>query len=301
MSSKHGLPITSSRIRVVPALLGGVATVPVHGGLLRYEILAGSTKPVLAIHGVSSQRRLWNWLHAEAPELTLIAPDLRGRGDSAAISGPFSLAQHVEDMIAILDHLEIDSVHILGMSMGGFIAMRLAAEHPARVKSLILVDGGFPMSTPPGLTREMVPAIFADRIGRLEHSWVDLDDYIAFFVTNTAPLLDPTDPLLRDNLAHDLRDQRVRLSPSALLVDAADTFFDPNPWEVVQVPIRFAHAEWSVGAASAPGYPAELVDLYRPHTVETRLLPEADHAATIMTHSGATVVAEMIKDALSAG
>jgi hypothetical protein len=93
----------------------------------------------------------------------------------------------------------------------------------------------------------------------------------------------------------------VRLSPSALLVDAADTFFDPNPWEVVQVPIRFAHAEWRVGAASAPGYPAELVDLYRPHTVETRLLQEADHAATIMTHSGATVVAEMIKDALSAG
>jgi pimeloyl-ACP methyl ester carboxylesterase len=88
MSSKHGLPITSSRIRVVPALLGGVATVPVHGGLLTYEILAGSTEPVLAIHGVSSQRRLWNWLHAEAPELTLIAPDLRGRGDSAAIAGP---------------------------------------------------------------------------------------------------------------------------------------------------------------------------------------------------------------------
>jgi pimeloyl-ACP methyl ester carboxylesterase len=221
MSSKHGLPITSSRIRVVPALLGGVATVPVHGGLLTYEILAGSTEPVLAIHGVSSQRRLWNWLHAEAPELTLIAPDLRGRGDSAAISGPFSLAQHVQDMIAILDHLEIDSVHILGMSMGGFIAMRLAAEDPARVKSLILVDGGFPMSTPPGLTREMVPALFADRIGRLEHSWVNLDDYIAFFVMNTAPLLDPTDLLLRDNLAHDLRDQRVWLSPSALLVDAA--------------------------------------------------------------------------------
>jgi hypothetical protein len=44
------LPITSSRIRVVPALLGGVATVPVQGGLLRYEIVAGSKEPVLAIH-----------------------------------------------------------------------------------------------------------------------------------------------------------------------------------------------------------------------------------------------------------
>jgi pimeloyl-ACP methyl ester carboxylesterase len=301
MSSKHGLPITSSRIRVVPALLGGVTTVPVQGGLLTYEIVAGSTEPVLAIHGVSSQRRLWNWLHVEAPELTLIAPDLRGRGDSVAISGPFSLAQHLEDMITILDQLEIDSVHVLGMSIGGFVAMRMAVEHPARVKSLILVDGGFPMSTPPGLTREMVPALFADRIGRLEHSWVDLDDYIAFIVTNTAPLLHPTDPLLRDNLAHDLRHGRVRLSPSALLVDAADTFFDPNPWKVVQVPIRFAHAEWSVGPNSRPGYPAELVDLYRSRTVDTRLLPGADHAATIMTHSGAAVVGEMIKDALRAG
>jgi pimeloyl-ACP methyl ester carboxylesterase len=54
---------------------------------------------VLAIHGVSSQRRLWNWLHFQAPELTLVAPDLRGRDDSVTITGPFSLAQHVADMI----------------------------------------------------------------------------------------------------------------------------------------------------------------------------------------------------------
>jgi hypothetical protein len=45
-----------------------VATVPVQGGLLTYAVLDGTTEPVLAIHGVSSQRRLWNWLHAEAPE-----------------------------------------------------------------------------------------------------------------------------------------------------------------------------------------------------------------------------------------
>jgi hypothetical protein len=85
--------------------------VPVPGGPLAYEVIPGTTEPVLAIHGVSSQRRLWNWLHAEAPDLTLIAPDLRGRADSVAISGPFSLAQHVEDMIIFLDQLEMDSVH----------------------------------------------------------------------------------------------------------------------------------------------------------------------------------------------
>jgi pimeloyl-ACP methyl ester carboxylesterase len=192
----------------VPGWVGGVATVPVQGGLLTYEVLAGATEPVLAIHGVSSQRRLWNWLHAEAPELTLIAPDLRGRADSVAISGPFSLAQHVDDMILILDQLEVEAIHICGASMGGFVAIRLAALHPTRVKSLILVDGGFPMDTPPGLTREMVPGHFADRLARLEDNWDDLDDYIAFFVSNNAPLLDREDPLLRDNLMHDLRDGR---------------------------------------------------------------------------------------------
>jgi pimeloyl-ACP methyl ester carboxylesterase len=284
----------------VPGWVGGVATVPVQGGLLTYEVLAGTTEPVLAIHGVSSQRRLWNWLHAEAPELTLIAPDLRGRADSVAISGPFSLAQHVDDMILILDQLEVEAIHICGASMGGFVAIRLAALHPTRVKSLILVDGGFPMDTPPGLTREMVPGHFADRLARLEDNWDDLDDYIAFFVSNNAPLLDREDPLLRDNLMHDLRDGRVRLSPDALVADAADTFFDPNPWESVQVPIRFLHAQWGVGTHGVPAYPDDLVERYEPYTVEMRSLSGLDHAGTIMTHSGAAAVAEVIKEALRA-
>ncbi|HEX7209735.1 MAG TPA: alpha/beta fold hydrolase [Propionibacteriaceae bacterium] len=126
------------------------------------------------------QRRLWSWLHAEAPDLTLIGPDLRGRADSVAISDPSSLVQHVADMIMILDQLGIGSIHVCGMSMGGFVTMRLAAQHPERVKSLILVDGGFPMRMPPGLTREMVPALYADRLARVEQIWADLDDYISF-------------------------------------------------------------------------------------------------------------------------
>jgi pimeloyl-ACP methyl ester carboxylesterase len=185
--------------------------------------------------------------------------------------------------------------------MGGFVAIRLAAQLPARVKSLILVDGGFPMDTPPGLTREMVPGLFADRLARLEDNWDGLDDYIAFFVANTAPLLTREDPLLRVNLAHDLRDGRVRLSPDALVADAADTYFDPNPWESVQVPIRFLHAQWGVGTASVPVYPDDLVERYGPYTVEMRSLSGLDHAGTIMTHSGAAAVADVIRDALQAG
>jgi cephalosporin-C deacetylase-like acetyl esterase len=60
---------------------------------------------VLAIHGVSSQRRLWNWLHFQAPELTLVAPDLRGRDDSVTITGPFS-ARRRHDQGCIAGHRE---------------------------------------------------------------------------------------------------------------------------------------------------------------------------------------------------
>jgi pimeloyl-ACP methyl ester carboxylesterase len=74
--------------------------VPVQGGLLTDEV-PGLPSRCWPIHGISSQRRLWNWLRAETPDLTLIAPDFRGRGDSVTISGPFSPAQHVTDMIMI--------------------------------------------------------------------------------------------------------------------------------------------------------------------------------------------------------
>src|ERR1700758_5302191 len=72
-----------------------VITVDVPGGALAVEHVTAGTGPVLAVHGISSQRKLWNWLRAERPDLSLIAPDLRGRGDSVAVSGPSSVAGQI--------------------------------------------------------------------------------------------------------------------------------------------------------------------------------------------------------------
>ena len=278
---------------------GSRMAVGVDGGELAVEVLAGTTEPVLAIHGVSSHRRLWNWLRAESPDLTLIAPDLRGRGDSVDVKGPSSIDQHADDLVKVLDATGLDAVQVCGMSMGGFVAINLASRYPSRVKSLILVDGGFPMATPPGLTREMVPAVFADRLGRLEQTWDSIDDFLAYFVSNTAPMLDPADPLLRDYLEHDLRDGKVRLSGEALVSDATDIFFGAELWESVQQPIRFLHAEWSIGSGSPPAYPPEAVERYAPRTLATVFVPKLDHAACIMTPAGAKATAVVIADALA--
>src|SRR3984957_175098 len=148
-----------------------VTRVEVPGGALAVEVISAASEPVLAVHGISSQRRLWNWLRAADPSLSLIAPDLRGRGDSVDVAGPSSVAQHAADMVAGLDRLGLDSVHVCGMSMGGFVGVELATAWPGRVKSLILVDGGFPMTVPPGMTREKLPAIFRARLARLDRDW----------------------------------------------------------------------------------------------------------------------------------
>jgi pimeloyl-ACP methyl ester carboxylesterase len=281
-----------------------VIAVEVPGGHLAAEYVtagSGAARPVLAIHGISSQRKLWNWLRAERPGLSLIAPDLRGRGDSVGVSGPSSVARHAADLIAVLDHLGLDTVPVCGMSMGGFVAVELATAYPDRVQSLVLVDGGFPMATPPGLTPEAVPAIFRDLLARLGRDWATVADYAAFFVAHTAPLLDPADPLLLDYLAHDLEGHRVRLDADVLIADATGIFFGPSSWEQIAVPTRLLTAEWSTGRDTPPAYPPEAVERFQKElktlaTVKT--VPGVDHAASIMSPVGARATAELLSEAL---
>jgi pimeloyl-ACP methyl ester carboxylesterase len=278
-----------------------VVGIAVPGGALAVELIRSATEPVLAIHGISSQRKLWNWLRTTTPELSLIAPDLRGRGDSIGVSGESSIARHAADMAAVLDHLGIDAVHVCGMSMGGFVAVELATSYPERVHSLILVDGGFPMPAPPGLTPEDMPRTFRDRLARLDREWPSVAAYARFFVATTGSLLDQADPLLLDYLAHDLSGGRVRLSGDALIADSVDVFFGTSSWQQLTVPTRLLAAQWGRGRDAEPAYSAAAVQAFRrrlPALVSVRELAGADHAASIMSPAGASAVAELIAEAL---
>ncbi|MCP2178000.1 alpha/beta fold hydrolase [Williamsia maris] len=270
--------------------------IPVPGGSIAVETNTGTSEPILVVHGVSSQRKLWGWLHAQAPHLTLVAPDLRGRGDSVDVTGPSSLTQHAQDLDAVLDALGLDAVHVCGMSMGAFVSVEFAARYPSRVKSLVLVDGGVPVGPPDGLTRDNVAAVFADKVAQSQRRWNDVDDYVEFLVLTSMPLLDRTDPLLRKYAEHDLADGSPRLSSEAVVADATDVFFGDSRFRELTMPVRFLHAQWSVGANSEPMYSAqdvEALDL-------TAISPMAglDHAGTVMTPVGAAAVGAMIDAAV---
>ncbi|CCQ14057.1 Alpha/beta hydrolase fold protein [Rhodococcus sp. AW25M09] len=274
-----------------------VHRVQVQGGTLAVEELSGTSEPVLVVHGVSSQRALWTRLHAGAPDLTLVAPDLRGRGDSVDVAGPSSMAQHAQDLVAVLDHLGLDRVHVYGMSMGGFVSVELAARYPDRVRSLTLVDGGVPAVPPNGLTRETVSAVFADKVERSRQTRASVDEYVDFVVSSSAPLLDRSDPLLHIYAAHDLHEGVVRLDGNTVVSDAEDVFFGISNFADVRAPISLLYAQWSVGADSAPMYTAEYLSQYT-FEPSTRL-DGHDHAAMIMTGSGAAATAKVLRAAIS--
>ncbi len=113
----------------------------VNGTRLYYE-LAGSGTPVVFIHGFSLDTRMWDdQFETFARQFQVLRYDLRGFGKSALPAG--QSYRHEADLKALLTHLGVGQVHIVGLSMGGAVAVDFALAYPELVQSLILVDAGF--------------------------------------------------------------------------------------------------------------------------------------------------------------
>jgi pimeloyl-ACP methyl ester carboxylesterase len=114
-----------------------VSFVPVEGGQLAYE-RQGAGAPVVFLHGLGIDKAVWaDVADALAANFDTVCLDLRGHGASSPADVSFA---HHEDVVRALDGLGIERVHLVGQSMGGAVALDTALAHPARVRSLALVD-----------------------------------------------------------------------------------------------------------------------------------------------------------------
>jgi len=101
----------------------------------------GSGPVLLLLHGLGSSSLDWEYQYPHFEEhYRIIAPDLRGFGQSDKPDEPYFVTRQAEDMVALLDHLKISEVALLGFSMGGAIAFQLAASQPHRIRQLIIVN-----------------------------------------------------------------------------------------------------------------------------------------------------------------
>lgn len=111
------------------------------GGETIYYESVGEGDPIVFGHGLGGNHAVW---YQQAPAFgrqhRVITWDQRGFGRSTNVAKKASPASAVEDLKALLDHLEIDRAHLVGQSMGGWAVLGFALRYPERVRSLVLAD-----------------------------------------------------------------------------------------------------------------------------------------------------------------
>src|SRR5881397_3988304 len=120
--------------------------------------------PVLLLHGGRDHCRSWDWVAADLRRsFHLVAPDLRGHGDSAwAVGSTYSMIDYVLDLAALLKTLELFPVTIIAHSLGARVALQYAGMYPDRVARLVAIEG---LGPPVGLGKP------ASAVSRMLH-WV---------------------------------------------------------------------------------------------------------------------------------
>jgi 3-oxoadipate enol-lactonase len=101
----------------------------------------GAGEPLILLHPLALAGQLWQPVADRlAGSAAVYAPDLRGHGLSSWNGEPFSIQDMADDLAQAMDTMALPAAHVVGMSMGGSVAIDFAARYPERVKSLVLAD-----------------------------------------------------------------------------------------------------------------------------------------------------------------
>jgi pimeloyl-ACP methyl ester carboxylesterase len=280
--------------------------VPVAGGRLRVCRWPGSGPVVIAAHGITANALAFGRVaEALAGRARLVAPDLRGRAGSAGLPGPYGMAAHAADLIAVADHLGLDRVPLVGHSMGGFVVASTAAAYPDRISRVLLVDGGVSLPVPPGLDVDAVlDAVIGPAMRRLSMTFPDARAYLDFFRAHPAmgPDWGPhAEAYVRRDLTGAAPAMRSSCDVAAIRADATDTLLTPATVRAVHELACPARLMW------APrGLMNEEQGLYDdtrlaaadldPGRVAVERVGDVNHYSILLAESGAARVADRIAE-----
>jgi pimeloyl-ACP methyl ester carboxylesterase len=112
----------------------------------------GSGQPILLIHGFPLNREMWKpQIEALSAHFRVVAPDLRGHGETPPTPGPYTMEMLADDCHTLLQALGIkERVVVCGLSMGGYVTLAFYRRHPERVAGLVLASTRAAADTPEG-------------------------------------------------------------------------------------------------------------------------------------------------------
>ena len=209
--------------------------------------------PLVCLHGVLAHGRRFRKLAEErlATSFRVLAPDLRGHGRSEW-EPPWSLDQHLSDVVELVDRLGIDQADWLGHSFGGRLVLEVFARHPDRVRRAVLLDPA--VWVPPTIALDRAESERGDR------SFATVEEAIAARVESSGLRHTPRELLEEEMFEHLDRDSdgrlRYRYCQSAVVAAYGELAKSPPPFEALRVPTLL------VRGAESEVVPDVLVEVY---------------------------------------
>lgn len=261
---------------------------------------ASDTAAILAIHGITANGRSWDTVATLLPARRVLAPDLRGRARSNTLPGPYGLRRHAEDLAAVLDADGGGARTIIGHSMGAFVAVALAAARPDLVARLVLVDGGFPLALPDGVSADDldIAALLGPAAQRLSMEFPDEDAYLAFWRAHPAFARDwsaAVETYARHDLDGFAPHLRSSTAAAAMLQDGGE-LYGPD-WYLdalrgLRMPVTVLRAPRGL-LDEVPLYPPGALEQFGALVPQLRVVevPDVNHYTILFADRGAARVA----------
>jgi lipase len=221
--------VSSSYRSISAAVAGG----RLHGG--EWNPCGATT--VVAVHGITANHRTFALLAEALREHRLLAPDLRGRGASSTLPGPWGIDRHANDLAGLITASALGPVVLVGHSMGGFVAAALVRRFPDLVSGLVLVDGGLPFPLPVGIDADQAIAqTLGPALQRLQRTFPSREAYHRFWQAHPA-FRESWSEAVADYVDYDLvgspPELRSSVSSQAVAQDARDQYQDPDTADVL--------------------------------------------------------------------
>jgi pimeloyl-ACP methyl ester carboxylesterase len=279
--------------------------IPVDGGALRALRFGEGNNIILAAHGITANALAFTAVaRALSPEWSLVALDLRGRGDSNHLAGPFGMDRHADDICAAARFLSDEPIVLTGQSMGAYAALRAAVRAPELFKYVVLIDGGLPLPVPPGLDPDVIlDATVGPAVERLKQTFPTEESYVDFFRAH---------PALADNWSEDVADyvrrdltgepgaHRSKANPSGVREDGRDLIVNSESFGEdlmrLQIPALLLHAPRGMLGQEGGMLPQAVVDHWAVTAPRLRaeLVPETNHYTILMTSGAAVTLAQRL-------